>query len=58
MYVPDFNGVVQYREQMGAKKDQKPLAGPKMPKHLITPQFLDFQVCKTIVTFEKDSRSP
>ena len=27
----------QYREQMGAKKEQKPQAGPKMPKHLLTP---------------------
>ena len=38
-----YNIDQMYRDQMGAKKEQKPQAGPKMPKHLMTPQFLDFQ---------------
>ena len=43
-----YNIDQMYREQMGAKKDVKPLLGPKMPKHLSTPQFLDFQFYDTV----------
>jgi len=42
-----YNVDQMYREQMGAKKDHKALQAPKMPKHLITPQFLEFQFYDT-----------
>mmetsp|Transcript_19667 Transcript_19667/g.40054 ORF Transcript_19667/g.40054 Transcript_19667/m.40054 type:complete len:1001 (-) Transcript_19667:199-3201(-) len=32
-----------YREQLGNKKEPKQPAGPRMPKHLVTPQFAEFQ---------------
>jgi len=32
---------------MGAKKDLKSAQAPKMPKHLVTPQFLEFQFYNT-----------
>uniref|UniRef100_A0A7S0M6D0 Uncharacterized protein n=1 Tax=Cryptomonas curvata TaxID=233186 RepID=A0A7S0M6D0_9CRYP len=37
-----------YREQMGAKKEAKQAAGPRMPKHLATPQFAEFQFFNTV----------
>jgi len=43
-----YNIDQMYRDQMGAKKDVKPQMGPKMPKHLVTPQFLDFQFYNTV----------
>jgi SWI/SNF-related matrix-associated actin-dependent regulator of chromatin subfamily A member 5 len=36
-----------YREQMSGKKEQKQPTGPKMPKHLITPQFAEFHFFNT-----------
>ena len=43
-----YNIDQMYRDQMGAKKEQKPAAGPKMPKHLHTPQYLDFQFFNSV----------
>mmetsp|Transcript_59811 Transcript_59811/g.146980 ORF Transcript_59811/g.146980 Transcript_59811/m.146980 type:complete len:856 (-) Transcript_59811:235-2802(-) len=37
-----------YREQVGAKKEQKAPTGPKMPRHLMTPQFADFQFFNSV----------
>mmetsp|Transcript_59635 Transcript_59635/g.158716 ORF Transcript_59635/g.158716 Transcript_59635/m.158716 type:complete len:1056 (+) Transcript_59635:1184-4351(+) len=37
-----------YREQMGAKKEAKQPTGPRMPKHLATPQFAEFQFFNTV----------
>ena len=42
-----YNIDQMYRDQMGAKKEPKPQQGPKLPKHLITPQYLDFQFFNT-----------
>ncbi|EKX31046.1 hypothetical protein GUITHDRAFT_83481 [Guillardia theta CCMP2712] len=37
-----------YREQIGSKKEPKQPSGPRMPKHLVTPQFAEFQFFNTV----------
>mmetsp|Transcript_9541 Transcript_9541/g.23280 ORF Transcript_9541/g.23280 Transcript_9541/m.23280 type:complete len:1000 (-) Transcript_9541:139-3138(-) len=37
-----YNVDQMHRDQMGAKKEAKAPTGPKIPKHLVTPQFADF----------------
>jgi SWI/SNF-related matrix-associated actin-dependent regulator of chromatin subfamily A member 5 len=38
-----YNIDQMYRDQMNPKKEAKQPAGPKMPRHLLTPAFSDFQ---------------
>uniref|UniRef100_A0A6U2D0V6 Uncharacterized protein n=2 Tax=Hemiselmis andersenii TaxID=464988 RepID=A0A6U2D0V6_HEMAN len=38
-----YNIDQMYRDQLNPKKEAKAPAGPKMPRHLTTPQFADFQ---------------
>lgn len=38
-----YNIDQMYRDQMNPKKEPKAPAGPKMPRHLLTPPFADFQ---------------
>eukprot|EP00960_Hanusia_phi_P061004 764699-Hanusia_phi.AAC.2 len=37
-----------YREQIGSKKEPKQPTGPRMPKHLATPTYAEFQFVNTV----------